>query len=136
MHFNKLHSNKNGQFISGDGDSDGTIDEHHRYTNPERESTQSIQQPQGITSSHVGAVCTAARMTAGRALTNAVLNKVFYKGVAKDYKNIKKYVAKNTGITKAMKTSNWKSFKKQTKAKIENKAYGKAAETINKKLFY
>ena len=32
MHFNKLHSKKNGQFISGDGDSDGKVDEHHRYT--------------------------------------------------------------------------------------------------------
>ena len=32
VHFNKLHSKSNGQFISGDGDSDGVADEHHRYT--------------------------------------------------------------------------------------------------------
>lgn len=32
VHFNKLHSKANGQFISGDGDSDGKVDEHHRYT--------------------------------------------------------------------------------------------------------
>ena len=32
IHFNKLHSRKNGQFISGDGDGDGTADEHHRYS--------------------------------------------------------------------------------------------------------
>lgn len=32
IHFNKNHSSKNGQFINGDGDGDGTADEHHRYT--------------------------------------------------------------------------------------------------------
>lgn len=32
VHFNKNHSKKNGQFISGDGDGDGTADEHHRYS--------------------------------------------------------------------------------------------------------
>lgn len=32
VHFNKNHSKKNGQFISGDGDSDGVADEHHRYS--------------------------------------------------------------------------------------------------------
>lgn len=32
IHYNKLHSKKNGQFISGDGDSDGVADEHHRYS--------------------------------------------------------------------------------------------------------
>ena len=32
IHFNKLHSKSNGQFIRGDGDGDGTTDEHHRYS--------------------------------------------------------------------------------------------------------
>ena len=32
VHFNKNHSKKNGQFTYGDGDGDGTADEHHRYT--------------------------------------------------------------------------------------------------------
>lgn len=32
IHYNKNHSKKNGQFISGDGDGDGTADEHHRYS--------------------------------------------------------------------------------------------------------
>ena len=32
IHFNKNHSSKNGQFISGDGDGDGVADEHHRYS--------------------------------------------------------------------------------------------------------
>lgn len=31
-HYNKIHSKKNGQFISGDGDGDGVVDEHHRYS--------------------------------------------------------------------------------------------------------
>ena len=31
IHFNKNHSKANGQFISGDGDSDGIVDDHaHR----------------------------------------------------------------------------------------------------------
>lgn len=32
MHFNKNHSKANGQFISGDGDDDGVIDDHHNYS--------------------------------------------------------------------------------------------------------
>lgn len=28
-HFNKNHSRQNGQFISGDGDGDGIVDDHH-----------------------------------------------------------------------------------------------------------
>ena len=32
VHFNDNHSSKNGQFIRGDGDGDGQIDERHRYT--------------------------------------------------------------------------------------------------------
>lgn len=30
-HFNKNHSKANGQFISGDGDGDGVVDDHHNY---------------------------------------------------------------------------------------------------------
>lgn len=32
IHFNKNHSKANGQFISGDGDDDGIIDDHHNYS--------------------------------------------------------------------------------------------------------
>ena len=32
IHYNKNHSKANGQFVRGDGDGDGTADEHHRYT--------------------------------------------------------------------------------------------------------
>lgn len=32
IHFNKNHSPKNGQFISGDGDADGVRDDHHNYS--------------------------------------------------------------------------------------------------------
>lgn len=35
VHFNDNHSSKNGQFIRGDGDNDGQIDERHRYTKRE-----------------------------------------------------------------------------------------------------
>ena len=31
IHFNKNHSSSTGQFISGDGDGDGVIDDHHNY---------------------------------------------------------------------------------------------------------
>ena len=31
-HYNHNHSKANGQFVSGDGDSDGVADEHHRYS--------------------------------------------------------------------------------------------------------
>jgi hypothetical protein len=33
MHFNKNHSKANGQFVSGDGDADGIVDDHHHYSN-------------------------------------------------------------------------------------------------------
>lgn len=32
IHYNKNHSKKNGQFVSGDGDSDGIVDDHHNYS--------------------------------------------------------------------------------------------------------
>ena len=32
IHYNKNHSKANGQFVRGDGDGDGTADEHHRYS--------------------------------------------------------------------------------------------------------
>ena len=35
IHFNKNHSSKNGQFVSGDGDSDGVRDDHHNYSKNE-----------------------------------------------------------------------------------------------------
>lgn len=31
IHFNKNHSSSSGQFISGDGDGDGVVDDHHNY---------------------------------------------------------------------------------------------------------
>jgi hypothetical protein len=31
IHFNKNHSSSSGQFISGDGDGDGVLDDHHNY---------------------------------------------------------------------------------------------------------
>jgi len=31
-HFNGNHSRHNGQFINGDGDNDGIIDDHHNYS--------------------------------------------------------------------------------------------------------
>ena len=39
MHFNKNHSKANGQFISGDGDDDGIIDDHHNYSRNKRGAT-------------------------------------------------------------------------------------------------
>jgi hypothetical protein len=32
IHFNGNHSRKNGQFINGDGDNDGIVDDHHNYS--------------------------------------------------------------------------------------------------------
>lgn len=32
IHFNKNHSSKNGRFVSGDGDGDGVLDDHHNYS--------------------------------------------------------------------------------------------------------
>lgn len=32
IHFNQNHSRKNGQFINGDGDGDGIVDDHHNYS--------------------------------------------------------------------------------------------------------
>lgn len=31
IHYNKNHSSKNGRFVSGDGDGDGILDDHHNY---------------------------------------------------------------------------------------------------------
>lgn len=52
IHFNKNHSKKNGQFISGDGDGDGTADEHHRYTDYGKGKEVTVGNIRKITSYH------------------------------------------------------------------------------------
>lgn len=39
VHFNKNHSTKNGQFVSGDGDGDGIIDDHHNQKSSNKKAT-------------------------------------------------------------------------------------------------
>lgn len=40
IHFNGNHSSKNGQFVSGDGDKDGVIDDHHNYARNKNKGTK------------------------------------------------------------------------------------------------
>lgn len=37
IHFNGNHSRRNGQFINGDGDNDGIVDDHHNYSRNKRD---------------------------------------------------------------------------------------------------
>lgn len=37
VHFNGNHSRHNGQFINGDGDNDGIVDDHHNYSRNKRD---------------------------------------------------------------------------------------------------
>lgn len=45
IHFNGNHSRKNGQFISGDGDNDGVVDDHHNYKRNKQDLSTTSQKP-------------------------------------------------------------------------------------------
>ena len=57
IHFNGLHSSKNGQFVSGDGDKDGIINDH-AHRNPGYNG--------GIDKATVKNICTTARKVTGK----------------------------------------------------------------------
>lgn len=45
-HFNGNHSRHNGQFINGDGDNDGIIDDHHNYSRNKQDLSSAPKQSQ------------------------------------------------------------------------------------------
>lgn len=102
IHFNKLHSKANGQFVSGDGDGDGTADEHHRYTkstkriaaerriknyqrksndsydgNPQKQQIKALVNDKKVTNVATDLLCTAARKVAGFGFSKTKLGKTF-----------------------------------------------------------
>lgn len=63
IHFNGLHSSKNGRFISGDGDGDGLFrDEFNKRNTP----SNYYQSQVSIDKAQVKSICTMTRKAAGK----------------------------------------------------------------------
>ena len=123
VHFNKLHSKKNGQFISGDGDGDGRGDEHHRYTKSGY-NTQSQPQQQVVNTQMVKMGAAAGKWVAGKAFCATKLGKQLKNGVGSE---IGKMLVKSTGLDKIWKDA---GFDKDV-ARIKENTYAKTANKIN-----
>ena len=135
VHFNKLHSKKNGQFVSGDGDGDGTGDEHHRYTKSgysaksshptQSHQSQSPPQQQVVNSQQLKLVGGLGKWAAGKAFCATKFGKPFKDG---SMNAIGKMFVQSTGLDKIAKDMKLK----ESIADAKNKAYDKAANRINK----
>ena len=126
IHFNKLHSKANGQFISGDGDGDGTADEHHRYSkngvkeksrsntqssdgyDKQKEQLRAIVNDDRIANLSAKLVCTAARKAAGFAFSKTSLGKTL-KEIG--FKEASREMVKVTNLDKIAKDA-WKEMSK------------------------
>ena len=115
IHFNKNHSNYNGQFTSGDGDGDGIRDDHHHY----KQNTQSQDDIQLVNTSTLRLIGGLGKWTIGKIFSSTK----FGKGVNMFTSQIKA----NSNIDKAFEKTNWKNYKRQK----ENEFYEKAASFIN-----
>ena len=73
IHFNGNHSSKNGQFITGDGDGDGIIDDQHNDTT--KRCLKWVANNQFVLDIAADIVCSAARKAAGYAFSKTKLAK-------------------------------------------------------------
>lgn len=104
VHFNKLHSSRNGRFINGDGDGDGIIDDHHNQVTAESlRSTVKI----------------------GKFGAKTIFS---FTKLGKTLNPIKKEWDRVINWDEIMKGSNWKNYK----AELEAKAYRRGADFINR----
>lgn len=131
VHFNKLHSKKNGQFISGDGDGDGTGDEHHRYTksgystqSSSKSHTQSQPQQQIVNTQMVKLGAAGGKWVAGKAFCATKLGKQLKNGVGSE---IGRMFVKSTGLDKIWKDTGFS----EDIAKAKERMYEKTANKIN-----
>lgn len=116
IHFNGNHSSRNGQFVSGDGDKDGVIDDHHNYAR----NKVSEQEVDGeVNANTLATICTTGRRLAGFAFSKTKIGKPYAAAI----KELKKTVEWD----KMMKETNWNNYKKE---KSQN-FYQKAADFIN-----
>ena len=98
VHFNKNHSPKNGQFISGDGDGDGVTDDHHNYK------TNKLQVASGV----LGVAIGAAKIAIGIKYTK----KIMIVGGAVKIAISAYNIAKGTGFVDRVKDQNFDFGKK------------------------
>lgn len=127
VHFNKLHSKKNGQFISGDGDGDGRGDEHHRYTSSGysiKVQSQSPHQQQVVNSQQLKLIGGLGKWAAGKAFCATKFGKPFKDG---SMNAIGKIFVQSTGLDKIAKDMKLG----ESISSFKNKAYDKAANKIN-----
>lgn len=123
IHFNGNHSSKNGQFITGDGDGDGIIDDQHNDTTKRR--LKWVVNNQFILDIAADIVCSAARKAAGYAFSKTKLAKeiedTHIKEVGEEFIKVTQLdvIARDAGLVEA-------------KNALDAKVKGKVAEEIQK----
>ena len=131
IHFNGNHSSKNGQFVAGDGDKDGIVDDHHNYSRNKGDLMDSKTLMRTAVNSNLVSnaaakvVCSAARKAAGFAFSKTKLGKTLKeigaKEAGREFIKVTQLdkIAKDSGLTDA-------------KNRLESKIQGKVAEGFKK----
>lgn len=116
IHFNKLHSKSNGQFVRGDGDGDGTADEHHRYTQSGYQQKSQIQVNSAMVKS-------AFKATGG--IAGSIFAKTKFGQVIGEMKKVSGYDSWSKGAKEGL-TENFDHY--------AERGYKKVAEVINERI--
>ena len=122
VHFNKNHSKANGQFINGDGDGDGIIDDHHNYkrrSGTHSTNVQSTASSKALTPRTVKLVTSGAKFVA-----KTIFSKTEF---GKTANGIISSVRENSYIDEALADTNLSAWKNRK----ENEFYIKAANFVN-----
>ena len=125
IHFNKLHSRKNGQFVSGDGDGDGRGDEHHRYTKTGYNTSNNGPPQQVVNAQQLKLAAGIGKWMAGKAFAKTNFGKLVKESHVSD---VAKDMVKMCSLDKMYEQSGVKS----SVDSLKEKAYQKTANRINK----
>jgi hypothetical protein len=112
IHFNKNHSSKNGRFVSGDGDGDGVINDHHNQSKNRKGVTSGSESIDDMIGDQIDQMV--------KKYNSPTKSGTFYTAKKKDDKKKKK---KSSGSRKSTK-------KKTTKKVTSNKIKGSSVTKI------
>ena len=136
VHFNGNHSSKNGQFINGDGDNDGIVDDHHHYSKNKgdlsdvhKQQAKAIASDKRVQRLAGKAVVGAGKIAAGFAFSKTKLGKTLKEA---NYKAVTKEFLKTTGLDKLYVDTGFKNDVNDFKNKVYDTVGSKASNVANK----
>lgn len=115
MHFNKNHSKHNGQFISGDGDGDGVVDDH----NNGKKSSLKPYKTMGISSAAYGHTDSKSKKYGAAQTMPKMLSKEEYKKKKQEQRDARKASNKRSSM---FKSANFNEYKDE-KGNVDTRAY-------------